>query len=288
MAKPILIALLTWKTNLWLERALASLCRSKDASLYDIIVLDNNDKEAQFTVKDYDIKEYLPRTINSITGAYNQAIDYFMTGDWKYISFYCADWVYSDGAFPEMLECLEKDEKYGCATAISNYCATSECFMSDHSLDYLRSLRVYLSPESLREISNTTGSILHDLRKSVITESQFFCIGFLCKRRMVEEVGKFNEAIQSMNDVEYSLRAFKKGWKSIVCHGAFLLHLEMHASWSRRVTKEHLEAEKSDRDIISNNSMYEPNEVLYAHPFWERCLKDFYKLRVPVVKPVVF
>ena len=83
--------------------------------------------------------------------------------------------------------------------------------------------------------------------------------------------------VESMNDVELSLRAFKKGWKSIVCRGAYIHHIGMHAGWSHRPVQEHRNAEQADRKLFATSEDYKPNELLISNKFWLTKLKEFYE-----------
>jgi GT2 family glycosyltransferase len=254
--------------------------------MIDVIVIDNNNGQdesilvAKRLMEKYDnILEYFPMEQNSITKSYNFAIDYFLDSDeYDYLSFYCADWVYSDGAFKEMVKCLSQNEAYGSATALSNYCATSEGYFEDDQLSYLRSLTSTLKPEFLYKTCDEIGKSIVKYNSGEVEESEFFCIGFLCKRRMIEETGKFDERITSMNDVAYSLQAFKRGWESIVCLGAYIHHLDMHASWKKRPRSEHILAEKEDRELIAKDERYSPNENLLNHKFWDLLYDKYYKV----------
>lgn len=281
----ILVGVLTYKNPSLLERSLRSLYESEDFDMMDIIVIDNNNGADETSlicsrlIGEGKIKKYIRNSYNSIPAGYNIVIDeYFENNDrYDYVSFWCDDWAYGPGAFPRMIQSLSENSFYGCATAVSNYCSTSEMYVPDSMIGYLRGLDKRIKPSLLLNAVSMTAKKFAEINDKKIEESEFFCIGFLCKASLIDDIKYFNTDIISMNDVEYSIRAFKHGWKSIVCLDSYIHHIGMHAGWGQRPRQEHIDAEKNDKILFKTSDLYTVNDTLLNHSFWERKIKSFYE-----------
>jgi len=160
------------------------------------------------------------------TGANTVGINYAMQHNADYVLFLNNDTMVTKNFLMQMIEVGESDSTYG-ILGCKIYCAENEAVAKKNKIWSLGGYE-YVNGNPMNIGSNQ----FDRLQWKGIRESEMICgCCMLIKRAVIEKIGtQDDDLFFGIDDVEYSLRAAKHGWKN-----ALVLDAEIYHSGSRSV-----------------------------------------------------
>lgn len=177
--------------------------------------------------------------------------------DSDYISIYSNDWICSPNWVENTIEEFEKDHKMGFATLTTNWGSGS---MSDDPRNPIAFNKIWIKPED-PDIFKKVEQIAKHCKKAKghTTYNQFVCMGWIMRREVFDDIGLMDEAINTCNDVSYTLLAKLYGWTSKTVWASYIQHF-FHASFKQINNPETYDyikpLEAKDYERMNTHQMY--------------------------------
>jgi len=260
------IAIPVWNKKDLTQRCVESIL-SNTIFPYRIVLIDNASGEV---TKKYlrDVSTKNPDRINLVTNEKNlgntaAGSQGMRFSDAEYVCILDNDTIVCKGWLSEMVKAAESSECIGIVNPQSNSFG--------------------LSKKKLQSLEDFASDLLtkNSGRHVELGSAIGFC--YMVKRKVINEIGYWDERFSPgyFEDTEYSMRAKKKGYKSVVALGAYVYHDE-HASFKSKDKKKEFEKLfKASQDKF--HAMYgKPKRILYVvseedKRFFELLKRDAYR-----------
>lgn len=263
---------------------LDSLVRYTDIP-YELVLIDNG-SSAPFTdqLKNWKRKnngislKYLRSHKNlGFAGGCNQGIQ-VSKGD--FIIILNNDTVVTPGLFSTLLKPLIEAEEVGMTGPVSNFVAGDQ-MISTSGLDFSEPGKV-----NVDKIIKLAKRIRSDFKGEIIPTNKLIGLCLAMRRETLIAIGGFDERFYPGNfeDVDYSIRAIRRGFKLVVCRDAFLYHFGNKTFQKERedyhtILKNNLIVFMKKWGLQELKSENELHEIPIAKPSYPKEVLDY-----PIVK----
>jgi GT2 family glycosyltransferase len=219
------IAIPVWNKKELTERCVSSIRANTDAP-YRIVLIDNGSQEPTRKYLESVSSQY-PDTVKLIVNKVNlgntaAGVQGMKYSDADYACILDNDTIVCKGWLSEMIKIAQSSDKIGIVNPNSN------------SFGLHKSEGMSLESFSIDLLKENAG------RSVEIGAAVGFC--YLVKRKVINEIGCWDERFSPgyFEDTEYSMRAKKYGYKSVIAQGAYVFHDE-HASFKSKEQKKRFE-----------------------------------------------
>jgi len=183
---------------------------------YELIIVDNNSSDGtrkylkKLAQQDDRIKIILNEENKGFAGGNNQGME---IASGNYIQLINNDVLVPEGWLKRMIDCAEADNSIGMVGPITN---------ESSGLQKLKEVPY----SNLEEYHEFADYVARQNQNKYTPRSRISAFAFLMKRKVYEEVGKFDETFGKGNyeDDDFCLRATKKGFKIMLAEDVFIHH----------------------------------------------------------------
>lgn len=241
MTNPIIsFIFLYWNAEDWTLKSLESI--NKYMTLpYELIIVNNGSDE--FIVEAVqELAEEIKKTelcvnlviVNNETNlgvskGFNAGRKY-VNPETQYVSYFANDWAITPGWDKAMIQAINEHPKYGMMTSCTNWGTGSMMHSTINPVRWQEPIFLDVNLinfwEELEKITEKQS------KNNLLTPNTFVCVGFFLKKQCYDDVGDFDERIQTANDVWFTRVANKLGWISMTCWYTYIQH-GFHQSFSQ-------------------------------------------------------